>query len=283
MKIYISTDMEGLQGINAWHHVNTQDKRYKGKYLVETLQWVIQGIKDSEYDEKIEQILICDSHALGENIPYDFTEIDDRVYLLSGGLRDYYMMAGFDESFDGVFFVGYHGGVGSKGANMDHTYSSSAVHKITINGMKMNETTINAGFAGWFGVPVALVVGDQALFDETKSILPTTEFVVTKQGLSRFAAIMKPKNLLKNEVIKATTKALKNLVKGSIKPYKIDPPYITEITFKSTEMADQVSMIPKVERIDGFRVKYIQKSYLELMQTLLATVYSAGIGTKLGE
>ncbi len=283
MKIYISTDMEGLQGINAWHHVNTQDKRYKGKYLVETLQWVINAIKDSSHNESVEEILICDSHALGENVPYDFTEIDDRVYLLSGGLRDYYMMAGLDGSFDVVFFIGYHGGVGSIHANMDHTYSSSAVHEIRINGMRMSETTINAAFAGSFNIPVGLIVGDQALYDETMSVLPNTEFAITKRGLSRFSAIMKPKNLLKREVMDLTIKALDNLKKGVLTPYKIDSPYLMEIIFKSTEMADQVSNIPGIKRIDGFKVDYTTQSYPELMQTLLAVVYSAGIGTKLGE
>jgi D-amino peptidase len=283
MKIYISTDMEGLQGINAWHHVNAMDKRYKGKYLVETLEWVINGIKESKYNDEVEQILICDSHSLGENIPYDFTEIDDRLYLLSGGLRDYYMMAGFDDSFDIVFFVGYHGGVGTRYANMDHTYSSSSVIKISINGIRMNETTINAAFAGWFNVPVGLVIGDQALFDETKPILNTTEFVITKQGLSRFAAIMRPKNVIKKEVINSTIKALDNLKNNSIKVYKLAFPYTMDITFKSTEMADQVGMIPGVERVDGLNVRYKTDSYPELMQTLLATVYSATIGTRLGE
>ena len=200
MKIYISTDMEGLQGINAWHHVNVKDPRYRGKYLTETLEWIVNGIKKSKYNDEITEILICDSHSLGENVPYDFTEKDDRLYLVSGGLRDYYMMAGLDNSFDGVFFVGYHGGVGSRFANMDHTYSTD-VHELKINGMKMNETIINAAFAGDLNIPVALVVGDDVLKNETQSILNQTQFVVTKKDLSRYAAIVRPKNVLKNEVI----------------------------------------------------------------------------------
>jgi D-amino peptidase len=282
MKIYISTDMEGLQGINAWHHVNPQDKRFKGKYLTETLEWVLEGIKKSDYNKDIEEILICDSHSLGENIPYDFTENDDRLYLVSGGLRDYYMMAGLDKSFDCVFFVGYHGGVGSKFANMDHTYSTD-VHELKINGMRMNETIINAAFAGDLNIPVALVIGDDVLKNETQSVLPKTEFVVTKNDLSRFSAIMRPKNVLRREVIKSTMEALRKVREKDIPFYKMEKPYLVEITFKSTEMADQSVLIPGVKRTGGFSVEYTTDSYPELMQTLLATVYSAGLATKFGK
>ena len=282
MKIFISTDMEGLPGVNAWHHVNVNDSRYLGKYMTETVGWVLDGIKSSPQNEKIDQILVCDSHSLGENIPYDFTEKDDRLYLIRGGLRDYYMMAGFDSSFSTVFFVGYHAGVGAIHGTMDHTYSNTAVHELRINGVRMNESTINAAFAGDLDVPVSMVVGDHALVEELKPIMPDTVLVETKQGLSRFAAIMRPKNLVKREVIESTKLALEKTENGQIKPYKIESPYTLEITFRSTEMADEAALTPGVERIDGYRIKYNSDSYKDVMQILLAIVYASRIGTDMG-
>ncbi len=275
--------MEGLPGINAWHQVNDRDQRFLGKYLTETLEWVIDGIRESEFDSDVEQILVCDSHALGENIPYDFTEYDDRIYLIRGGLRDYYMMAGIDSTFTTVFFVGYHAGVGSIHGNMDHTYSSATVHEIRINGFRMNETTINASFAGNLGVPVSLVIGDHALAEELKPIMPDTVLVETKEGLSRFSAIMKPKNVVKKNVIEATKAALKKTVMGTVSLYKLEPPYSVDINFNSTEMADESVLIPGVERISGQSIRYGCDSFPELLQTLLAVVYSARLGTEKGK
>lgn len=283
MKIYISTDMEGLPGINSWHQVNDKDPRFLNEYLVETLKWVVDGVKASNRNSEVDQILICDSHSLGENIPYDFTKYDDRLYLVRGGLRDYYMMAGLDSSFSTVFFVGYHAGVGAIHGIMDHTYSSATVHTMKINGIRMNETLVNAAFAGDFGVSVSLVIGDHALAEELKNTLKDTVLIETKTGLSRFSAIMKPQNVIKNEVIEGVKKAIEKTAQRSVKLYKFDPPYELEIEFNSTEMADESMLIPGLERIDGRTVKYICDAYPTLMKTMLATVYTARVGTDMGK
>lgn len=281
MKIYISTDMEGLPGINSWHQVNDKDPRFLNEYLVETLKWVVDGIKASDHNSEVDQILICDSHSLGENIPYDFTEYDNRLYLIRGGLRDYYMMAGLDSSFSTVFFVGYHAGVGTIHGIMDHTYSSASVHEMRINGIRMNETLVNAAFAGEFGIPVSLVIGDRALVEELKSTLKETTLIETKIGLSRFSAIMKPKNVVKQEIIEGVKSALQK--NKMIMPYRIQVPYKLEIEFNSTEMADESMLIPGVERIDGRTVLYGSTSYASIMKTMLAIVYTARVGTEMGK
>ncbi|BBJ28284.1 M55 family metallopeptidase [Athalassotoga saccharophila] len=283
MKIYISTDMEGLPGINSWHQVSDKDPRFLNRYLEETLQWVVDGVKASNQNSNVDQILICDSHALGENISYDFTEYDDRIYLVRGGLRDYYMMAGLDNTFSTVFFVGYHAGVGAIHGIMDHTYSSASVHTMKINGMRMNETLINAAFAGEMGIPVSLVIGDHALVEELRDVLKDTVLIETKKGLSRFAAIMKPKALLRKEVIEGVKTALDRTHDNSIKIYKFTPPYELDIEFNSTEMADQSMLMPGLKRIDGRHVKYTCESYETLLQTMLAVVYTAKIGTEIGK
>ncbi len=283
MKIYISTDMEGLPGINSWHQVSDKDPRYLNRYLEETLRWVIDGIRASKQNSDVDQILICDSHALGENISYDFTEYDDRIYLVRGGLRDYYMMAGLDNSFSTVFFVGYHAGVGAIHGTMDHTYSSASVHTMKINGMTMNETLINAAFAGEMGIPVSLVIGDHALVEELKDVLKGTVLIETKKGLSRFAAIMKPKDLLRKEILEGVKIALDRTFDNSIKIYKFTPPYELDIEFNSTEMTDQSMLMPGLKRIDGRRIKYTCESYEILLQTMLAVVYTAKIGTEMGK
>lgn len=274
--------MEGLPGVNSWHQVDMKDSRYLGKYMAETLEWVLEGIKASALNSEVEQILVCDSHSIGENLSYDFTEKDDRLYLIRGGLRDYYMMTGIDPTFSTVFFVGYHAGVGAIHATMDHTYSL-AVHDIKINGVHMSESTINGALAGDYGVPVSLVVGDHALVEELHPLMPDTVMVETKTGLSRYAAIMKPKNVVKREVIESTKLALVKTAANQVKPYKLGAPYTLEMVFKSTDMVDESLLVPGTERIDGHTLRFRSDSYKVIMQTMLALLETAYVGTKFGK
>jgi len=145
----------------------------------------------------------------------------------------------------------------------------------------MNETLVNAAFAGEFGIPVSLVIGDRALVEELKSTLKETTLIETKIGLSRFSAIMKPKNVVKQEIIEGVKSALQK--NKMIMPYRIQAPYKLEIEFNSTEMADESMLIPGVERIDGRTVLYGSTSYASIMKTMLAIVYTARVGTEMGK
>ena len=122
--------------------------------------------------EVIEEILIADSHASGENIPYDITQMDDRIYLISGFPRAFYMMPAMDPGYDRVLFIGYHAGSGAVHGVMDHTYSGSVIMSLKINGVAMSECTLNLGYA-WnvHGVPMAFVLGDEALKQQLEKFL----------------------------------------------------------------------------------------------------------------
>ena len=113
-------------------------------------------------------------------------------------------MPAMDDSFDMVFLVGYHAGAGEAASSMDHTYSGASVQNVYINGQLMNEGTINSAYAGIVHkVPVGLIIGDSGLERQMKGegMMPWPEFVCTKQSLSRFSAVYKPKKLLKEETI----------------------------------------------------------------------------------
>ena len=70
-----------------------------------------------------------------------------------------YMMEGLDASFDAVFFVSYHGSMGSDASTLSHTYYPAAIAEVTINGAVAGESGVNALVALAHGVPVVLVTG----------------------------------------------------------------------------------------------------------------------------
>ncbi|GAB4308779.1 M55 family metallopeptidase [Pseudothermotoga elfii] len=272
MKIYISVDMEGLAGISMWQEVDPGNKQ-SIDLLQEHLKAVLDGLFDSGAD--ISEVVISDSHSRGDNIPYGITKQYDRVKIVHGSLRKDFMMSGLNESFDRVFFIGYHAGIGCQNGIMDHTYSSSLVHNIWINGKRMNEAVINAAFAGYHGVPVALIVGDEMLKRELKDLfMGKYEYVVTKEGISRYAAIMKPITSVMSEIKQAVKKAVE-IEKHQLPLINFANPVELRVEFKDTSYADAVELMPGVERIDGRTVSLSHDQYPVVFNALMAMIYIA--------
>ncbi len=265
--------MEGIAGTYTW----TQEENNRSevrKCISQQIEWVVEGIKSSKVNDKIEEIVIADSHSRGDNLLYEITAIDDRLHLISGYPRPKYMMPAFDKSYSIVFFVGYHGGIGTIYSAMDHSYSSR-FHRIWINDIPMNESLINAGYAGFFNVPVGLVIGDDTLYKQliTEKTMPWVKYVITKYSLSRFAVKNRPLNIVRNETIEEVNKALSSDI-SKIPKLKFDPPVKLKIELQTTSMADLAEMIPGIKRIDGFTIELVHKEYTEIFDGIdaIATI-----------
>ena len=264
-RIFISLDFEGLAGITSWSDVDKKSSDYKQQVMLEQLRALLRGLNDSE-------IFLVDSHAMGDNVPWEITNEFPNMTLVSGGVRKYYMMYGIDESFDYIVFFGYHAGVGTIEANMDHTYSSSSIHNIWINGIEMNEALINAAFGGLFNVPVGCVIGDDKVVAQTKKHIPNAVYVSTKTSVGRHSAIMKSMKELLNEIENAG-KTLIQREKNSFNIFTFSNPVEMVVEFSDTLRADLVSSMPLVERIDGRKVKIIHEDYKVIFEALLAMTY----------
>ncbi len=275
MKIYVSVDMEGLAAVHTWKDVAFGDPHYKRKELEEQLRWLIEPMLGSE---EVELITVVDSHAVGDNIPYSITDMDERIELISGFPRKRYMMAGLDESYDRVFFFGYHAGIGAMNALMDHTYSSTTFHNVWINGIRMNEALINAAYAGYLGVPVAMIVGDAALKEEMSDFLDRVVYVTTKEGLGRYSARFVSKKRLEREIKEGVRRAMRKS-REDLRIYRFEPPIELKVEVSRTEFADTLEMIPGVDRVDGRILKFIHDDYAVVFDTLLLM---ATLGSMMG-
>lgn len=252
MKVFISVDMEGVCGITSWKEMKNREAK---ELLTREVNAVIAGIKDGS--GQVEEILVCDAHALGDNI---LVELLDRDAILVRGVpRSHHMLEGLDESFDMLFLVGYHGMAGSWAAQMDHTYSSYSIYNLRVNGECLGETGLSAGFAGDLGVPLVFVSGDQSVEDEAKKLCPGVVTVVTKIGLSRFSARFLHPERVREKLRKGAAKAVKNAV--NIKPVVFEKPLRVEIDFVDTAMAKLVSMVPGVEHLGGRTIGFVADNF----------------------
>lgn len=240
MKIFISIDMEGIPGTFNWAHEKI-DRPAVRACMDEHITTAVKAILSSKQAEMITQIVIADSHSAGDNLSYEITRLDPRICLISGDPRPEYMMPGFDPSYAMVFLLGYHAGTGARKGNMDHTYSNSRIQKIWINDQAMNEALINAAYAGYHKVPVAVVSGDLALKNELMPQMPWLEYVCTKEGLSKFAA--KNYSILQvNEELSQKIHAA--LGKKDLPVLSFGAPFELKIELHSTAMADQACLMP---------------------------------------
>jgi len=265
INIFISFDLEGISGVSSWREMrkDSADFMRTRRIATQEINAVVRGIKKIR---NIGEILICDAHASGENLLID--ELESGVHLIKGTQRNYYMMEGFNKNFDIVFFIGYHAMVGTPAGIMDHTYSSSSIYNIKINGVDVGETEINAGIAGYYGVPVGLVSGDDKLINEVKRFLGAqVETVITKYSISRFAAKCRHPVDVQNELELRTQWAIKKIRK--LKPFKFRQPINAEIEVINSLIGDAIKSLPGLKRISGrgfvLKVKDILEFYRYLM------------------
>jgi len=266
LKVFISFDMEGVGGVSSWRETARGGKEFNRvrELATQEINAVVEGIKQS--GEKLEEILVADSHSFGENLLIE--ELDEEVSLVKGYPRTYYMMEGLDSSFDLLFFVGYHAGVGTQGGGMDHTYSPSTIYELRVGGKPMGEAEINAAYAGHFGVPLGLASGDDRFVEQVRmSFDERVETVVTKYGVSRFASRnihpLRVRELLREAAQAAVKKA------RSLKPYCISPPLEVEIDLVTTLIGDLASLIPGVERLSGRQIRFHPQDLPALYRTLM--------------
>lgn len=240
MRVYISVDMEGVAGIVHEDQTDPTDPRHAADYARSC------RLMTAEANAAIEgalaagatTVLVNDSHWLMRNIIAD--ELHEAAELLSGGTKLHAMVHGIDEGWDAALFIGYHARGGTGAATIDHTYTSR-VHEARLNNRPVGELGLNAALAGTFGVPVALVSGDDATAAEARAWLGDGVVTVTvKQSVGRFAARSVSPPVARERIRAGVIEALRR----KHQPLAIEKPATIEVEFQLTEMADMAELVP---------------------------------------
>lgn len=242
MKIYVSCDIEGLAGI-ATFDMEKEDTVLFRELYHQHVAWLIEGIQKSAKNEQITEITIADSHSRGLNLAYArLAEMDERISLVSGFPRMDYMMSGLDSSYDVVFFLGYHAGIGKQKGNMDHGYSASVAYDLKINDLAMNETTINAAYASELGVPVGLIIGESGLEEQLfqEKMMPEVPFVSTKESLGRYAIKNRPMQQVREAIVATTSQVLTSFALSELPRYALQTPATVKLQCVTTAQADRI-------------------------------------------
>jgi len=266
MKIFISVDMEGITGVVHSDQVLPEKEEYKQarELMVGDVNATIEGALEAGAEE----IVVNDSHYVMTNIV--LSQLHPQAHLISGDDKPLCMMQGV-EGCNAALFIGYHAKIGTIHAVLDHTYFSSIVNRVSLNGMEVGELEINAAVAGHFNVPVVFVSGDEATCHDAKAFIADwLETAAIKKALGRTAAeCLHPEE--SHQLIKAgVRKALSRL--SVAKPIHLNLPVTFEVGFFTTQMADQATVYPFGERVDGRTIRVQGKTVLEGYQAFFTVL-----------
>jgi D-amino peptidase len=233
VKLYVITDLEGVAGIVLDEQTRFGSPLYDEARRLQTRE--INAAVEGALEGGATEIIVHDAHgSIGYNFLFD--ELHPRAEYLFGADTDTYLGA-LDRSFDGLFLLGMHSMAGTMHAVLEHTWAPTAWDEMRINGRAMGEIGLMAAVAGEVGVPTLFVTGDQAVHDEARDLLGANiETVVTKRGLSRHCAIMKPAGVVRRLIREAARAAVGKA--HHVEPFAIEPPVEIMIRYKHVSMAD---------------------------------------------
>ncbi|MDQ3950349.1 MAG: M55 family metallopeptidase [Gemmatimonadota bacterium] len=177
LKVYISADMEGIAGVVSPDQLGPTGFEYSRfrEFMTAEVLAAIEGAREAGATE----ILVSDSHGNGLNLLIERLPADVRV--VRSWPRPLGMMEGIDSTFGAAIFIGYHAATTNPAGVRAHTLSSANYAGVALNGVQVPEAGLNAAIAGYFGVPVALISGDDVTIEEARRLIGNIEGVAVSE------------------------------------------------------------------------------------------------------
>ncbi|GAA4073712.1 M55 family metallopeptidase [Nonomuraea soli] len=269
MKVYLSVDMEGVTGLTDPEEMHAGKRGYERgcELMTADANACVAGAFDAS---GVHAVLVNDAHGSTKNLRIDL--LDERASLIRGPGKSQRMAQGLDGSFDAACFVGYHARAGVTHGVLNHTWMGKEIQNVWLNGEICGETRLVAACAGFHGVPVVLVTGDEAVGEEARELLGDVETVAVKKGIDKFSAELLPPSVAQARIREATTRALNRL--SDFTPYTPAAPYTLAVEWNSTAIAAAVGLIPGVKAAGPRHIEFTTDDFTQIMALfgLFATI-----------
>lgn len=251
-KYLISVDIEGITGVVSKDFATSSGKFYglAQKYMASDVNAVVRGILRVDKDA---WIVVRDAHG-GRAANLDLEKLHPNAHIIQGWGKTMNMVSSLDETFAGVFLVGYHAGGHNTEAVLAHTCITS-IQYIKVNNVFINESGIAGLYAGSHGVPILFVSGDDHTVAEAKQQFGNIVGVAVKQSLARNSAVSvslsQAQQLLEDGVIEAMLLQQQS----KIQPFTLNAPF--DVSIKLYDTGFFVSPFAAVKGILDFDNTYV--------------------------
>ena len=248
MKIFISADIEGVTGVTHWDETSKDKADYSpfARQMTRETAACCRGALAGGATE----IFVKDAHSSGRNLIPD--DLPREVTLIRGWTGDPdIMIAGLDESFDGIMFVGYHSGSGLDGNPLSHTMTTQP-YTIRINGRPAGEFELHALIASGYNVPPLFISSDNLQCLNAADFVENITTVAVKKGVGGATFNMHPDKAVAL-IEESARSAVEN--RKSIR-FKPEFPVNVDVTFRDHFKAFRMSHFPGATLTDPTTVNY---------------------------
>lgn len=210
--VYIFTDMEGCSGLT------NRDQLLSGAgplRMAEDMNACIAGC----FEAGASKVIVRDGHGGGLNV--NPALIDKRAILIQGATPGERYHGGID-SCAALILLGYHAMALTPDAIMAHSYNSTSVQSMFLNGKAVGEIGIDAAIAAEHKIPVILVTGDDKTCREAQEWIPGVVTCQVKKATSTLSGVCLPLEKSHRLIARKTKLALAR--HQSINLIKVDYP-----------------------------------------------------------
>lgn len=202
MKVYIQFDFEGVAGFvirdNQDRNIPTVLERTKRFQKIATQE--VSAAVNGAFDAGADEVVIWDSHGQGNTLLIE--ELPENAQLITGEYQHVEWLPFFDKTNVGIY-IGGHAMTGTPRAVTPHTC-------MQVNGKFYGEVGMFILECASQHIPVVLVSGDSAVYNEIKPLIPEINFVITKDALGPSLAKTITPTLSCKRIYKKTKEAIQN-------------------------------------------------------------------------
>lgn len=269
MKVYLSFDFEGVAGIVDWEQCREGGAGYElgCRLMLGEVNAAIEGAVAGGADT----IVLNDSHSTMRNLDPD--ALAHGVSYVSGRHKQLYMMQELDDSYDVIFFIGYHGSISGPTSTLSHTYNPEVFSAARVNGVEVGESGINALVADHFGVPIGLVTGDSVTQEQTAPFAGNAVQVVTKRSDSRFSAKSLHPAESRRLIRAGAEESVRRAAAGELVLPGLDRPFQLDLDVATADMAEVGSWVKGAERHGIRTIRIEADDALAVFRSFVAVNY----------
>jgi D-amino peptidase len=269
VKVYLSFDFEGVAGIVDWEQCREGGAGYElgCRLMLGEVNAAIEGAVAGG----AETIVLNDSHSTMRNLDPD--ALAHGVSYVSGRHKQLYMMQEMDDSYDVIFFIGYHGSISGPTSTLSHTYNPEVFSAARVNGVEVGESGINALVADHFGVPIGLVTGDSVTQEQTAPFAGNAVQVVTKRSDSRFSAKSLHPAESRRLIRAGAEESVRRAAAGELVLPGLDRPFQLDLDVQTADMAEVGSWVKGAERHGVRTIRIESDDALAVFRSFVAVNY----------
>ena len=260
MKVYISSDIEGVTGVSHGEEAGAPFREQMSKEVAAACEGALSS--------GAEEIYVKDAHGGGRNIIPSV--LPKEVKLIKGWApHPTDMVQGIDGSFSALIFIGYHSAASTGGNPLAHTLNGRITYLRFNGGGPVSELILSAYAAALYGVPTVFVSGDEGLCEQARTLNSNIETVAVSQGVGGSSICIHPDLAL--EKIKT---GVASALKKDLVTFKIELPkhFSVELRLRDHQDAYKASHFPGVSLAAPHRITFETDDYYEVLRMMLFIV-----------